>query len=291
MGRARRRWGLGGLAVALLAGGLFWTLRDDGVPPVHEDLRRFDEIDLSDLRGSEVRFGSTRSDVVPVRVDRSGRGETSLTIIDAEAGTVTDAGALPVDGWAIDALPEASERYVAMVTHVCSVEPGETDSGPDCTNDGPDAEPPIELLIYDIEADTWTTRTIGSIPDRWVVLDDVDGDTATLRLLGAAGRLVDTWATVDLSDPEVPEEYTPEDPTPAAPGSGRQPWEEPWTGEGWTMTNPEAELGEVTWSGTIDGEPRSFDIPPVGKFHRTRRCVLIASGGIELEHLHRVCAS
>lgn len=270
----------------MCGGALYWVVAADDAPPVPEDLRGLDEIDLGAADSDEVRFGYASGGIVPMLVYRTGRGETSLSLVDVEGETVHDAGPLPVDGWVADVLPEASDRFVAMTANVCQSELVETDTGPDCAED----TVPIQLLVYDLMRERWQDIAIGSIPDQWVTLDWVDDATAAVRDVG--NGTTSTWATVDLVDPSRPQDFSPTRPTP--PGGLRDfGFEKPWVGEGWKMTNPEASPGAVVWQGTVRGEPRTVTIAPGHVLTAAGRCVLIGSSSSSrrLEHLHRLCAS
>jgi hypothetical protein len=271
----------------MCGGALYWMVSADDASPVPEDLRGLDEIDLGATDGDEVRFGSTTGGIVPMVVYRTGRGETSLSLVDVEEGTVLDAGPLPVDGWVADVLPEASDRFVAMTANVCQSELVDTDAGPDCAED----QVPIQLLVYDLVRERWQAIAIGSIPDQWVTLDWVDDATAAVRDVGDG--TTSTWATVDLVDPSRPRDFSPTRPTPAG-GLRDVGFEKPWVGDGWKMTNPEASPEAVVWKGTESGEPRTVTIEPGKVITAAGRCVLIASfggSGPRLEHLHGLCAS
>ena len=286
----RRR--IGAIGAAAVAGGLLALCAcssDRGPePPIAAGLDQFQEIDLGALRGEDVRIGSARSELVPmVRTDER-RGRTSLAVLDAEEGTIVDAGPLPVDGWAVEGLAVASDRYVVIAPYVCSAEPGVSDTGLDCTNEPTDAPLPIELLIYDIARDSWQRVPVGSAPDRWVVVEAVDGATATLRRLGIGEP--DTWAQVDLADPVAPTSYSSTEPAFDPPAWSNV--ERRWVGDGWTMDAPDTR-GDVTWEGTVAGEPRTFAIPSrTPEVFGAGRCILMASTSSDrLDHLHRLCAS
>jgi hypothetical protein len=277
----------------LAAGGLLWaTSGGDGPyvvgPPVDERLQGLDEIDLGAAEGADARFGLTAGRIVPIVVPRSGRGETSLSLIDAEAGTVVDAGPLPVDGWAAEVFLAASDRFVVMTLSDCRSKLVETDTGPDC---GDDAPIPIELLVYDLVRERWETVPIGSIPERWVNLDWLDGATATVQLLPTGTQSSSGWAQVDLVDPSAPTSYSPTRPTrpEGLPPLGD---EKRWTGDGWSMTNPEASSSGPVWQGSAGGEPRTVTLPPGRPIAAAGRCVLIGTtSDSTLVQLHRLCAS
>ena len=174
MVRTRRR-GLRPLILVVLGAFVAACGGPGGAPA---DLGRFDKIDLGELAGSDAQVGVTRSHLLPVVVTKEGRGETSLSIVDAHAATVTDAGPIPVDGWAANVYPFASDRYAAMIVNVCNEEPYEGDGGDECGEGMPTA---VRLAVYDIEKDSWSTVPLDAASNQDVTLVDVDGATATLN--------------------------------------------------------------------------------------------------------------
>lgn len=285
--RARRR-GFGSLVLLVLAAFVAACGGPGGEP---SDLERFDNIDLGELAGSDAHVGVTRSHLLPVVVTEKGRGETSLSIVDSHAGTVTDAGPIPVDGWVTNVYPHASVRDAAMIVNVCNEEPYEGDGGDECGEGMPSA---VHLAVYDIENDSWATVPIDAASNQDVVLVDVDGATATLNR--PSGLLDDpgTWATVKLDEPLELGEFTAA--KPATRPNGLATSQGHIDGFGWKASDTGGGDVPATWTGPVDGAEQTITIEFEGKparhMYGAGECLVIAtSRPHHLDYLHRLCTS
>jgi len=285
--RERRR-GFGRLILSILAVFVAGCSGPAGEP---SDLERFDRIDLGGLTGSDAQVGVTRSHLLPVVVTKKGRGETSLSVVDVHAGTVTDAGPIPVDGWVTNVYPHASDRYAAMVVNVCDEKPYEGDGTEECGEGMPTA---VRLAVYDIENDAWATVPIDAASNQDVVLVDVDGAIATLNR--PSGLLDDpgTWATVELDEPLELDEFTAT--KPAMRANRLRTSQGHIDGFGWKARDTGGGDVPATWTGPVDGAEQTitieFDGKPARHMYGAGECLVISTvRPHHLDDLHRLCTS
>jgi hypothetical protein len=259
------------------------------IPAVAEDLKRFDEIELLELAGHRTVIGTTRSNLLPVVVHRPKRGESSLAVVDADAGTIFDGGPIPVDGWVGDGYPQASERYAAMLHRVCSGKPHEGDTGLECGSEGGRSST-TQLSVFDAEEQTWATLPIdGSAGD--LILEDVDGSTAVIRRYPGSSDEGPTWTRVDLDRPLELGPFSSE--RPAVRPNGLASSGGHIDGFGWKARDTNTGEAEATWVGTVDGAEQTVQIStePLRHLYGAGRCLVIGSfSSDQLDHLHRVCA-
>jgi hypothetical protein len=279
-------------AVALVAAGIGAVAGCSDPKADASNLRDLDEIALGDLAGTDAQIGATRSELLPVVVRRRGPGETSLSIVDAHRGAVTDAGPIPVDGWATNVFPRASDRYVAVLVNVCREQPYEGDAGDECgeapLGEGP---PPVELAVYDIDAGTWASVRLSEPDGASVSLVDVDGTTAVLERSRERDDDPALWSEVDLSKRLTI--------GPFAEGAAPRPNGlvdslGHFDGWGWKASGAEGWEDDTTWTGTVGGRPVTETIANAGdhRFAGAGRCLVVGTyRPSHLDHLHRLCAS
>ena len=250
------------------------------------------EIDLGDLAGQEVLAGNTRSELLPLVVHGDEPGETSISIVDAKGNRIIDAGPIPVDGWATNAFPLASDRFVAVLVNVCITEPVEGDAGEECGGGSSiGGSVPVDLAVYDIEAGTWDSLRLDQETAAIVGLADVDGTTATFEEYQSRDDEPALWAKVDLTKPLAIGEFTEEG---APRPNGLVGSHGHYDGWGWKASGSNGWEADTTWTGTVDGDPVTRKISNAGdrRFDGTGSCLLISSmRGSHLERLHRLCTS
>ncbi|MGN6693828.1 MAG: hypothetical protein ACTHN0_06585 [Aquihabitans sp.] len=257
---------------------------------VPDDLERFDEIDLGELAGAEAQIGVTRSELLPVVVTGKGRGETSIQVVDVTGGTVTDAGPIPVEGWAVGAFPRASDAYVAVLVQVCDAEPVEGDGIDECIGDVGEQAPTV-LAVYDIAAASWQTLPIEPKLASQLSLADVDGSTAILERAPQTTEEPSLWSAVDLAKPlalgALSEDGAPE-PNGLIERRGH------FDGWGWKASGASGWGDETTWTGEAEGRSRSEHIANTDdrRFSGAGPCLVISTvDGTDLEHLDRLCTT
>lgn len=283
-----RRRGLGLLILLVLAA---FVAACGGPGPAPSDLGRFDKINLGELAGSDAQVGVTRSHLLPVVVTKKGRGETSLAIVDAQAGSVTDAGPIPVDGWVTNVYPHASDRYSAMIVNVCTEKPDEGDGTDECGEGLPTA---VQLAVYDVESESWATLPVNAASNQDVILADVDGATATLNRPGGLLDDPGTWATVELDEPLEMGEFTATKP-PMRP-NGLATSQGHIDGFGWKANGTGGGDVPATWTGPVDGVAQTitieFDSTTTRHMYGAGECLVIStSRPHHLDYLHRLCTS